>query len=155
MAMTLKDLTTQAADHVFKRNLLTWLRQIFDPDDDTVSSPYVDNIRDSAGAVTLQVKEVDIGDWDMDATGTVTVAHGLTMSKIIAVLGYVRDDADTARDPFGTAGIGGTGAMGVNVNTAIDATNVGLYRLVGSKFDAVAYNATSYNRGHILILHTP
>ena len=46
------------------------------------------------GAVTdgLLTEVIDIGDWDMDTTSSIPVAHGLTQSKIRTVTATIRSD---------------------------------------------------------------
>ena len=145
------DLSKAALDGIVR-----WLRTLSDPADGTINSPYVDTIRDSANAVDLQVKVVNIGDWNMSAaTGvaTVNVAHGLTLANIRSCNVLIRNDADTIRSVW--SGPDGTltnldGRIG-----DIDATNVELRRTTGGFYDGTTYNDTSYNRGFILIWHTP
>ena len=101
-------------------------------------------------------KVIDIGDWDMDASANISIAHGLTLSKIRGALAAVRDDADTMLFSLAVINSSTTGLMSAGFNTAgIDATNVNLSRFTGGFFDATTYNATLYNRGFLLILHTP
>lgn len=102
------------------------------------------------GGVLWKKKIIEIGDWDMDANQQKAVAHGLTLSKIRTVSTMIRDDAGTNQLPLnGGAGVGNENNAG-NVDS-IDATNVNLYRVVGSLFDSTNYNATGYNRGWVTI----
>jgi hypothetical protein len=43
----------------------------------------------------VHLKKINIGDWNMDSTGSVAVAHGLTFSKIVGVQAYILNDAGT------------------------------------------------------------
>jgi len=92
--------------------------------------------------------EVDIGDWDMDATDFVIVVHGIssaTAKKIRGIDVIIRDDGDAVRIPinaYTTAGIAG----GVDSSGLVSTT---LRRASGGKFDSTSYNQTSFNRGWI------
>ena len=155
-----------SSDPPRKRDLdgiLGWLRTVFAASTSIIDTAYVNGdyfnavvqkIRDSADAVTLQVKEVDSGDWNMDSTNQVSVAHGLTLSKIVSGFGYIRNDADNEHNFFGDIGASGANGVAFRPN-GIDATNIILTRLTGGNYDGVNYNATSYSRGKIYVLHTP
>lgn len=90
-----------------------------------------------------------IGDWNMDASATTLVAHGLSSFAPISVTGFiVNDTGGTFR------AIGGytASSAGVPVDlgvSSIDATNVYLSR--GSATDSTSYDSTSYNRGYIVL----
>lgn len=98
---------------------------------------------------------VDIGDWDMDATGTVTIAHGLDDKHRIrhvscVVRGdsgsfyphiYVLTSAEIESSDFMEGGI-----------PKIDDTTVHLMRLEGGGvFNSTHFDATDFNRGWIYI----
>ncbi len=111
---------------------------------------YTDAEARTAVSAGLTLKIVNIGDWDMDGTITVTVAHGLTLSTIRRVEVLIRDDADGAYyDPSYSPADGSAGG-GYGI-TYVDSTNVRLSRVTGGPFDATSFNATSFNRGWILI----
>ena len=93
-------------------------------------------------------KIVNIGDWNMDATASITVAHGLTLSKIRTVKGIIQNDAGTLMLPCCLQ------YPSTNYIVAIyqiDATSVYLVREAGTIVDTVDYNATSFNRGWLII----
>ena len=48
----------------------------------------------------IKRKIIEIGNWDMDATASVTVNHNLTVTTILAIKAIIRNDADTARYPI-------------------------------------------------------
>lgn len=110
--------------------------------------------RGTAGTV-LREKIINIGDWDMDATTRVTVAHGLgaEWKKIRCISVIIRNDSDDsysllsnftdAVDPDLLAG----GIWG------FDGTNIILERRASGKFDLTTHDSTSYNRGWIYILY--
>lgn len=94
----------------------------------------------------LNTKVIDIGDWDMDTSNAINVAHGLTTVNIRTISVIVRNDADTNYSPLhyrdGASGGGYYSVAG---------DNIGLGRDIGSSFDSTSYNQTSYNRGWITI----
>lgn len=138
------------------QSVLEWLRTQSDPDTGVINSPYVNLIRDSADAVDLQIKEVDIGDWNMNSTAVVSVTHGLTLAKIVAVVGYVRDDADAVRSNLPSFSTAGAVEIGFRVEpNAIVAATIDVFRIAGTGYDSTSYNATSYSRGSLYVLHTP
>lgn len=92
------------------------------------------------------IKRIDIGDWDMVATASINVAHGLTLADILEVSVWIYNDAASSISPIGFDS--GTGSAGrFNMNT----TNVILWRTLGGLWDSTNYDSTSYNRGHIYI----
>jgi hypothetical protein len=103
---------------------------------------------DSVGGV--QVKIVDIGDWDMDANASTSVAHGLTASTIRSVTALIRNDGDTLTYDFNYDNTSGSSLSGITVGT----TAINLNRATGGQFDSTAFDSTSYNRGWVSILYT-
>ncbi len=97
---------------------------------------------------------IELGDWNMDTTTDIDVAHGLEYSDIIGIETEVliRNDADTAKDSIGT-GVDATDTTPQGYVGTIDSTNINIVRLTGGKFDDAAYNATSYNRGWLIITY--
>lgn len=108
--------------------------------------------RNSAGVESFRstIKKIlESGDWNMDATGTKLVAHGLSdVSKIISIKATIYNDAaDATYDIYQST-------TGADVNawiSGVGATNVSLERLTGGFFDSTDFNATSYNRCKIVI----
>jgi len=95
---------------------------------------------------------INIGDWDMDADGIVTVAHGLAdYSKIKRVSVMIIPDAGSIILPLDCFdGVSMSG--GIN---QIDGTNIVLSRLASGLFDSTSFDSTSFNRGYILIDYLP
>lgn len=103
----------------------------------------------------LKTAIIDIGDWDMDANllPAVTPVHGLTLADIRSVQAYIRADVDAglpgAVHPIWAAATGSANDAGGVVNA--QTVNIGLSRRTGGFFDSADFNATSYNRGWIII----
>lgn len=103
------------------------------------------------GASSLRFKEVDIGDWNMSVTTNVNVAHGLTHANIRGVQVLIREDAGTLIYPidYSTDGLVVAGSVSFP-----DTTNVNVRRITGGFFDNASYDATSFNRGYIILWYT-
>jgi len=100
-------------------------------------------------------KQIEIGTWDMTGVNdSVTVAHGLTMSKIKAIEVTILSDGNAPESFLGHQYNSANGAdLGQKGAWVVDATNVILSRLSGGHFDAAAYN-DSTNRGWINIWYS-
>lgn len=94
---------------------------------------------------TLNVKIIDIGDWDMTATLVVNIAHGLTLDKIRGISATVRNDASSTFYDFSTSDASTNSYMSTNI------TNVSMKRTPTGLFDTTEFDATSFNRGWITI----
>lgn len=103
------------------------------------------------GNATLLKKVVNIGDWNMDTTASVNVAHGLTLAKIYSVSVMIRTDTESLHQML--VATDSSGAIGGWFST--DATNVVCNRTTGGMFDNTALDATSYNRGYVVIEYIP
>lgn len=98
----------------------------------------------------LNVKVVDIGDWNMDSTGNVFVTHGIAdFTKIRSFTAIVRSD-DNAQyfDLVGGSGASHTGAIAVTSST------FRLDRTAGAAFDSTSFDSTSFNRGWVTVFYT-
>lgn len=103
----------------------------------------------STKTASLNTKILEIGDWNMDTTQNVSVAHGIAdFTKIRSVDVMIIDDTGGgALWPLSFFIGSGTGLNGYN----IDGTNITLYRLTSGQFDGVSFDLTPYNRGWITI----
>jgi len=116
-----------------------------------LTTPY----KDAAGITTYKrtlTKIIELGDWNMDATTNVDVAHGLTGSKIIDVRTKIFRNAPS-------------GGLSYNLESAIandgvvdgviiwDDTHIYNNRKTGGNFDIANFNSTSFNRGLIYIIY--
>ena len=104
---------------------------------------------DSGGTNELtRTRIIEIGDWNMDVTVAVNVAHGLTLAKIRGITVIIRADSDTVRHDFPKPiGVAATEGSEANVN------NIVLIRATGGFFDTTTYDSTSFNRGWVIITH--
>jgi len=97
----------------------------------------------------LKIKKIEIGDWNMDTTQFVDIAHGLTFTDIITVFALIRNDADTARPMLTEGDASGVGQGQISPGT----TNIRLVRLTGGSYDTTFFDSTSYNRGWIIVVY--
>jgi hypothetical protein len=108
----------------------------------------IDSIKETgAGAGTIRKKIIEIGDWNMDAASDVVKAHGLDISKIRIVSVLIHNDDNNSLYPINYHTLSGE----INGYWVVETTNIKLFRLTGGIFDGPGYNATSYNRGWIVI----
>ena len=107
---------------------------------------------DAGGTGTyLKTKVIEIGSWDMDATETVIIAHGLGDEAIIrTVTVLIRQDTPPSVRSLKTLPYphpSATGAEGFD----IDQNNVDITRGPSGFFDNTSFDDTSFNRGWIVI----
>jgi hypothetical protein len=112
-----------------------------------VTVKYLSQFIPKSDDVILRTKVVNIGDWNMDTTGSLSVAHGLTLANIRTIEVVIRNDANDKYYP--SACRVSTGME--NLIQWADATNINLFREAASEFDSVDFDSTSYNRGYITI----
>ena len=101
------------------------------------------------GTNIIHTKIINIGDWNMDTTTTISIAHGLTLTKIRSVSVMVINDLG---DSFNQLEADGNGYSNGYISY-IDATYIVLGRLLSGNFDNIFYDSTSYNRGWITIIY--
>lgn len=107
-------------------------------------------IRTETSGAYLKNKVVNIGDWNMDSTSSVSVAHGVDWTKIRSISCIIRNDANSNGFPLNyhdgtdndSGGVGG-----------IDSTNITLLRKTGGSFDNANFDSTGYNRGYVTITY--
>ena len=101
----------------------------------------------SVDDIPIYTKIFEIGDWNMDTTGTLNVAHGLDWTKIRSVDIIIRDDANTFHFPINydvtSARVGGS--------YYISPTNIVLVRFNLAYFDGAGFSSTPYNRGWVTV----
>ena len=99
------------------------------------------------GDVTGGIRQVyvSIGNWDMNSTNAILVAHGQTLNNIVGIRGIIRNDANNIK--YGISPGGST--LGPYVSD-IGSTNVDL-RNTNSFFQSTDFDSASYNRGWLII----
>lgn len=103
--------------------------------------------------ITLYTKVLNLGDWNMDSTDTLTVTHSVTdYKKIRSMSVIIRDDADSAYANLEGFRSGVYSAPDGGI-TDIGSTTITLFRTAGQTFDGANYNATGYNRGYMTIVY--
>lgn len=95
-------------------------------------------------------KKYNIGDWNMDTAGTVVVS--LYSERAIFLEAFIINDAGTYSYPIDYAEGAGTHPAG-DCYYNIGNRTAGLARVTGLFFDGVNFNATSYNRGYVLMTY--
>ncbi len=102
------------------------------------------------GAAILFDDSFDLGDWDMSATDTLSVAHELDIANILSVSVMIRNDAITIHTPF--EGYNPT-FTDVEGNIRMTGGNMEINRRGAGQYDSNQYDDTSFNRGWVTIKH--
>jgi hypothetical protein len=118
-------------------------------DGNTATASEITNAAAGIGVTIPRQKVIEIGDWNMDSTAYVEVAHGLTLSKIIGVRGMIRDDTDALKLRIGS--LSPSSGFPESSISDIDATNIKVERLGGGYFDSTGFDSTSFNRGWLIV----
>ncbi len=107
------------------------------------------------GEVTggLLTKVLNIGTWDMDSSSSVTVVHGVTMTKIRSIDVVIYNDALSRMDELDAYDVLDGMVSGL---VYVGSTNVSLWRRGAGMFDATAYATTptidgTVTRGFVVI----
>lgn len=108
-------------------------------------------IRTASTGAYLKTKVINIGDWNMDATDSVFVDHGVTLGKIRTISVIIRNDADNTYVPDGAYITSGTVPELYIISAT--ATTIGVQRKLSGILDGTDYDATAYNRGWITITY--
>ena len=104
----------------------------------------------------LLKKIIELGNWDMDAATSLTITHGLDMTKIRGLSGTIRNDANNRYFAIPSQNVAGEVDVGFkSLNSGgigITSANVSLFRAEGSDFNDAAFDQEGgYNRGWIII----
>jgi hypothetical protein len=117
----------------------------------TASVTEVNNSADGIGVTIPRQKVLEIGDWNMETTTYVYVAHGLTLSQIIGARALIRSDYGNYKYPFPNEYDDIQTDLELEI-TGINSTTVNLKRLTSGYFDGNSdFNATGYNRGWVIV----
>jgi hypothetical protein len=103
------------------------------------------------GRQAVSLTEFEIGDWDMDATETVAVPHGIQISKIRSIAAVIRTDSGNAIHPVAPSGHTLTFTGDQAWITLANALDVQLGRKTGGDYDNAIFDLTPYNRGWVTV----
>ncbi|HDY89604.1 MAG TPA: hypothetical protein ENH82_16020 [bacterium] len=98
-------------------------------------------------------KVLEIGEWNMDATQVIVVAHNLGSRKEIRSVSCIIEGDDTVLIPLDTISNFATPAINGGINQIV-ITGITVGRTDGGLFDSTSYNATAStvaNRGWVFI----
>ena len=117
----------------------------------TPASATTQGIVETEDSATVKCAVIDIGDWNMNVSGTgsntVNVVHGLTFGNIRQVYATVRNDDGTLISNAVTGSTSNSGSVG---GISWDSTNVKIVH-AGTPYNSADYDSTTYNRGWITI----
>ncbi|MGH1436602.1 MAG: hypothetical protein ACRBG0_19320 [Lewinella sp.] len=112
----------------------------------------VQNGGNTGSDTKIYTKVIDIGDWNMDSSASVSVTHGVTEGKIRGLQGIIRDDSDTQYYAIGYQASTNDVAFEQDWN-ASGSTTIDVVRKGSGSFDNTNFDSTSYNRGWITITY--
>lgn len=111
-----------------------------DPDDRRWRYPVQSTTR-------LKTKVLEMGDWDMVATSSISVPHGVDFTKIRSINIIIRNDG-------GTIHYSGVISNGVDAySSGVISSGVNVTRVAAGVFDSSNFDSTGYNRGWITITY--
>jgi hypothetical protein len=99
-------------------------------------------------------KVIDIGNWNMDSTSSVTVAHGLDYDSIQRVTATIQSDPIALLFKGPIEYVDETTGLSAG-SVYVDETLVYLSRVTGAIFDSTSFDDGVYNRGWIIIDYLP
>lgn len=106
-------------------------------------------VKITSGTPQLSTKVIEIGDWNMDTTASVSIPHGLTAANIRTLNVIIRNDAATTYSPSPAT----DDFLQFELAHNYGVTNVAINRPNGGIFDSVLYDSTGFNRGWITITY--
>lgn len=127
-------------------------RQISEGDLREFAQDTADSLFGDSGGISFL--SVDIGDWDMKATESITVSVaslGVSFASIRSVSVIIRNDSDTIRNPIDQEFLNSASIGSTDGTWSLGSVNLVLARRTGGRFDSTSYDSTSYNRGYIVI----
>lgn len=137
LPVTDDDVDLGSSDYQFKRGYF----------DDGITVNGVSQGLDVTAAIHRKI--LNIGAWNMDATSSVNVTHGLTLSKIRSASVMVTNDDGTAHYPISTySGITDPAPDG---EFYIGSSYVTISRRSSGGFDNAEFDYPSGNRGWVII----
>lgn len=98
--------------------------------------------------VQPKIKIVDIGDWNMDSTSSVSVTHNLTVTDIRDINVVIKSDSGNLIPLNADTGTGPGGYWQEQTTTSVTLT-----RAASGIFDNTGHDQTSFNRGWVTITY--
>lgn len=94
---------------------------------------------------------IEIGDWDMDASGSKSISHslGASFKNVRQITGTIRNDGDTTY--YAVPGSGNSTGLHDAMFYSIDSSVVTAVRRASGAFDSATFDSTSYNRGWVYL----
>ncbi len=102
------------------------------------------------GRDNIFTRVIDIGDWNMLASTTLSVLIGMRHQQIRDVGATIRNDLDTGSYPLDCY-IADATQGGISYSADLTGERILMERATGGLFDSNNFDSTSYNRGYILI----
>lgn len=105
---------------------------------------------------TYVIREIEIGDWNMDSSSTSSVIHGLSTTEWKTVknsIVTIRNDDDNEYYKLEMCDTSGNNTGGSIIS--IGSTVFNLARITGGFFDSTSFDSTSYNRGWVTFFYQP
>lgn len=118
-----------------------------------VTGDVTGGIVETGFSVVMNMKIIEIGNWDMDNNSSFSVAHGLTYSKIRVINGTIRNDSNSNLYPL-NSNPNNNGNVEWTIS-GINSTTIFFNRFTGGVFDSSSFAIPpSSNRGWIIIWYT-
>ena len=114
----------------------------------TATAAELNAAADGIGVTIPRQKVLSIGSWNMDSTASISVAHGLTFSKIVGFKWIIHNDAETAGYPGNDVETDSDVADIIGYKTS---SNIVLQRDGSSPFNSTNYNSTGISRGYVVV----
>lgn len=117
----------------------------------------IDNISFDGGTTKWVFKELEIGDWNMDATVSVQINHGLSATEwktVRNIGGIIRRDDDAGYFPLGLTGINTTNPPDAGIQV-VNSTQIFITRFGGGGYDNTDFDSTGFNRGWVTFWYKP
>lgn len=111
-----------------------------------------------ANGTTQKYIDVQIGDWDMDAnyTTSVAVGGGVTLNQILSWHVTIHRDGygGSSSYKYDLNWAGSSYAFATSPTTPAGVGNIGLERDAAGLFDSTDFNSTSFNRGYVRVWYS-
>lgn len=112
----------------------------------------VDYIKATGTGVTLRIDVQELGAWDMDTSGFVTVSLPVSRDKVRGFWAVVRNDAGTIYSLVPRR-YAPSSEWDIYFGPMDSSDEVAIQRRGGGIFDDPAYSSTGINRGHFICMY--